>query len=477
MILSEVFVNSTVMKKMLLVFAVSIAFVSAAFSAEVITYPAPITEKMQSGYKIFANGKPVDVYKALSPDFQGGEYYFGYFDFSGDVEIKVVFLHNFKTPPELFPKRDFKVEGNNTIVFKADKPFQTCILRTDRENDRETPLIVFGNPIETDRPSKNDPNVVYFGAGVHVVDKIELKDNQTLYIAGGAVVKGVVSAIEGKNITVRGRGILSGELRERFSSRFVLFKACENVKMEGVILKDTMTWTLVFEWCDKVEVDNVKICCSRMINDDGIDICNSSNVVVRNSFVRAQDDIIAIKGMWGKKACENILVEDSILWTDRANTFRYGFECEAAAMRNITVRNCHIPFYSKDMRPPEHFWSNAIIWLQPANEMPMNNINFENLVIRSNGSDIIMLSAAPRITNFRKSQKVGKVYDCTFKNIRVEGKKGNFNGLFYFKGFDATHDVKNFTFENITYFGEKITENSPSVRIEGSNVSNIKFLP
>lgn len=79
------------------------------------------------------------------------------------------------------------------------------------------PLVIFGNPLEKDAPKAGDKNVVYFGAGVHTPDEIKLSDNQTLYIAGGAVVKSRLRAT-GKNITVRGRGILSGELSERFST-------------------------------------------------------------------------------------------------------------------------------------------------------------------------------------------------------------------------------------------------------------------
>ena len=48
---------------------------------KLITYPAPKTEKISSLYTLTVNGKQVDLYKALSPLFEGGEYYFGYFDF------------------------------------------------------------------------------------------------------------------------------------------------------------------------------------------------------------------------------------------------------------------------------------------------------------------------------------------------------------------------------------------------------------
>ncbi|MFR6032616.1 MAG: hypothetical protein ACLUKN_05225 [Bacilli bacterium] len=60
--------------------------------------------------------------------------------------------------------------------------------------------------------------------------------------------------------------------------------------------------------------------------------------------MRAEDDIIAIKGMDGDLPCENMVVEDSILWTDSANTFRIGYECHTPAMTNLKCRNLYVPF-------------------------------------------------------------------------------------------------------------------------------------
>lgn len=50
-----------------------------------------------------------------------------------------------------------------------------------------SPLILFCNELETDIPSKNDPNVIYFGPGEHNPENglIRLGSNQTLYLAGG----------------------------------------------------------------------------------------------------------------------------------------------------------------------------------------------------------------------------------------------------------------------------------------------------
>ena len=69
------------------VFVVSI--LSLLAETKVITYPAPATEKVRPTYKVWVNGKPLDIYKAPSPAYEGGEYFFTYFDFEGEVEVKV----------------------------------------------------------------------------------------------------------------------------------------------------------------------------------------------------------------------------------------------------------------------------------------------------------------------------------------------------------------------------------------------------
>lgn len=76
--------------------------------------------------------------------------------------------------------------------------------------------------------------------------------------------------------------------------------------------------------CDGVVIDNMKICGSRMINDDALDLVNTQNATVRNCFFRTQDDSIAIKGLAKMpRPCENILIEDCEFWTDAITRLDY----------------------------------------------------------------------------------------------------------------------------------------------------------
>ncbi len=79
-----------------------------------------------------------------------------------------------------------KIEGNSLFI-ELDKPQHITI---EVNGNWHESLHVFANPFEENIPNPNDPNVVYFGPGIHEVTTLKLTDNQTLYLAGGAYIKG-----------------------------------------------------------------------------------------------------------------------------------------------------------------------------------------------------------------------------------------------------------------------------------------------
>jgi hypothetical protein len=269
----------------MMIFSVVVSFATTS-ETKLITYPAPETEKVRCSYTVYVNGQKLDIYKALSPKFYGGEYYFCYFDFEGEVDVKVKSSKPFVVGGnkkiyrgEIYPTNiKLSKKTQTEMQFRQTKPFKALILR----DNKNLPLLIFGNPIEKNRPRKDDPNVIYFQAGVHIKDKVVIKDNQMLYLEGGAVLKSVILARDAKNISICGRGIITSENYEKYQARNVSFARCENIKISDVIFKDSMSWTLEFFGCKDVFIDNLKICGSRMIQDDGIDICNTQNIIIKN---------------------------------------------------------------------------------------------------------------------------------------------------------------------------------------------------
>ena len=100
---------------------------------KVVTYPAPAGLADSSEYQVTVDGKPVDIYPC-NVQFWDGKYYFGSFDFEGEVTVMVTSpksLANVEIQPARFGIRPVKV-SDDTIVFKADKPFRISIEREGR---------------------------------------------------------------------------------------------------------------------------------------------------------------------------------------------------------------------------------------------------------------------------------------------------------------------------------------------------------
>lgn len=448
---------------------------SAGLRAETTIYPAPQGEAVEGFYEVKVDGKPLDIYSAQDQEPGSDEYYFTSFDFDKKVKIEIsapFSLAAATVAPERFGVR--VVEQNaNKAVLEAEKPFQISF----EPNGRVKPLLIFGCAPEIDAPKPGDENVVYFGPGVHRPGKVVLTDGQTLYLAGGAVVKGAVLA-RGKDIVVRGRGVLAGEEAPRFQGpgRFMLdCVGCENLTVRDITFRNPWSWTFVLSGCDGATIDGVKICGSRMINDDALDLVNSRNIIVKNCFFRTQDDSIAVKGLGGA-ACEKIWIEDCVFWTDRANIFRVGYECQCDGMRDIYAKNIDVLYYSVNYRDPSEYWANALIWLQPNQETTIENCYFENFSVRSDGGDMIALMAKPMSCSYGEFENPtpGRLKNCGLINFNVWGEKGDFNGTIFIQGASPESSVDGLRFEKIVYFGETVRKDSPAVQI-GDFAENIEF--
>src|SRR5690606_12221209 len=126
-------------------------------------------------------------------------------------------------------------------------------------------------------PDRNDPDVLYFPAGVHKAGIIHARDNQTIYLEGGAIVHGVIYVQNVKNCKIMGRGVLDASTIGRFDARNIIFvDSSENISVEGVTLKDAQSWAFMVFRSKHITIENIKLIGNWRYNSDGIDIVNSS---------------------------------------------------------------------------------------------------------------------------------------------------------------------------------------------------------
>jgi len=444
-----------------------------------VTYPAPQGAVLSDQYSVSVDGKPVDVY--LAPVYEpthvysrrpfGGPYSFAYFDIAAPAEVTIRTrkpLDHVRILPESRNIRPRIEDG--ALSFNVSEPCQLSV-EPDTKNG---PLLLFANPVDLNPPKPGDPGVKYFGPGIHNPGEILLGNNETLYIAGGAIVKGGVLA-RGNNIRITGRGIIEGLAWPHLkgpTANPICIRNCTNVRVDGIILKDSWGWNLVIEGSTKVRIDNVKICSARCENNDGIGTVNSQHVRIQDCFIRSDDDSITAKGNgWPSldpasdgMAVDYLYVTRCVLWTDRAHIWRLGCESWAESMRNLSFRDIDVLHYDGP-------WL-AII--QPAEDMLMENVEFRNIRVNGEGHpQLIEVFPAPTRW-FRRKNTPGMVRNVLFKDLVVTGDRRGPLGLIRVSGCDADHTVEGVTFDNVIRYGHRVTQDSPEVQVN-EFTSNIVF--
>jgi hypothetical protein len=443
----------------------------AVTGAEVVTYPAPPGEPLAKDYEVYADGKKVDVYAArtLDPPFGGdrwdfgGPYAFANFDTTGPVTIRVTSKRSLGQTV-VRPRSagvELRIVDEHTLSLSLDGPRKLSI----EPDGKKGPLLLFANPPERDVPKPGDPGVVYFGPGVHRPGRIDVASGQTVYLAGGAVVKGAIAA-RGSNIRMVGRGILDGSDYEWRKGPYgvTIGISGEHVYVEGITIRGSSHWTIVPRNSRHVTVRNVKLCNSRVQNDDGINPCNSQDVLITDCFIRSDDDCVAMKGLSLESPnnnVERITIEKCTLWCDRARVFLLGHESQAAFMRDVTLRDLDIIHFS--MTP---------FLLEPGEDMRLENVTVENVRIYGEGqAELIRLK--PVVNQYMRKKVPGFIYNVRFKNVELTGSPGAYR--IQMAGADAKHDVRGVFFENVSILGKWLTKGSSPVSI-GGHVEGVHFL-
>ena len=423
-------------------------------------------EPLSQDYEVWVNGKKLTVYIARVQDVPwekertkldfGGNYSFTSFSISKPVEVKI-HASNKTLDKTVFRPGNAKVrrlvKTDHEITFIIDKPTKLSI----EPDGKKAPLLLFANAGEEFVPDKSNKNVIYFGPGIHKPDSaiIRVRDNQTLYLSEGAIVKaGVI--LSGNNATVCGRGILDGnEFVWGKDARNMIAISGSNVIVKDIIIRGSASWTMPIRNCHNVVVDNVKILGGRAQNDDGINPCNAQDITIKNCFIRTDDDCLALKGMQSPpnaRNVERITVENTILWCDRARIFLLGHESRAEYMRDLIFKNIDII----------HFSMTAFL-LEPGEEMKLENVLFENLRIDGEGQkELIRLK--PTINQYMHTKAPGNIRNVTFKNIAVTGAEGKYS--IQLTGADEKHIVSGVTFSDFSILGNKLKTGSKSLQID-----------
>ncbi len=422
-------------------------------AAKTTLYPGPEGMQPSELYQVKVNGSPSFVYPVtVNPT---GEYQnipgpgaMTYFDFDGAVTVEITASRQV-TSASVHPlSRGVEAAvRDGAVTFTLSAPGNFAVLFNGSRNE---PLFVFANPLETEIPDREAPGVVYFGPGVHSPGLIELGGNQTLYLAGGAFVKGRVKSSGAENIRILGRGILyGGEYRKEDvgGDKFVMFRNCQDVRVEGIILLDAFGWNVMIGGSRNVTVDNVKIIGWRM-NSDGINPVSSEDVAVRNCFIKNQDDGISVKGMAALgERLRNITVSNCVMWQNWMRSFVLGGELTVEATENIVFRDSDIIYSGVNLKSAGNRDAALSVWNVDVGLA--RDVLFENIRVE----EAVRLVRLALFKNKHSRQpEWGHIDGVTFRNITV--LKGP--AAIELSGHSETNLTQNVTFENLEIEGKLI---------------------
>ena len=327
--------------------------------------------------------------------------------------------------------------------------------------------------------SKNGGGIVIVDNGSYTSGTIIMKSNVLLYIANNSSIiashntsdfteNALIYAESCENIGIIGPGKICGEgnyyslkpylppktdpfdktldvwdLRQEYRKRIrfphkskygylILFKNCKHIKMYNLILENSAMWTVNINSSNDVSISNVIINNNRHVaNSDGIDICGTSNVVIKNCFISTADDGIVLKNNMSvstsgddglkiknnlnvacKRGMSNIYVHDCEV-ISCTNAFKIGTET-SLDISDVTVENCK--FYLNDIFPA----GVSGISVESCDGAKVKNINISNIEMDSMACPVFLRLCNRNGDNKAELDGKGEIENINIKKIRAK---------------------------------------------------------
>jgi hypothetical protein len=344
-----------------LLFTVVLAVSVAAFAAPRVQ-PVPVPPELRStAFTVTVNNEPVDVAHAAA------SYDFVNFDVTGPVTIAVTAAapgfwdQGVDIEPwrlGIRPTRD-----GQTIRFKIAGPQKLSISRPGDFLNRAAMLFVFaGEPPAPPPPA--GPSVHVIAPGVYH-QSLNPQSGDTYYLAPGSYFYGSLNLWKVTGVKVLGRGTIVYEgTQDPNSDQGWMQKPdwhcigaleAHNVEIEGITcVVRARTWSIQMKDTSGFVYNDIRVIGGNPgnANQDGMDWLGGGDALVRDAFLRASDDDLAMEGNWDGYTdadilrpghdVQNITVENSQLSTSISNIVRAAWPRKIFNSRNFTLRDSDI---------------------------------------------------------------------------------------------------------------------------------------
>ena len=228
---------------------------------------------------------------------------------------------------------------------------------------------------------------VVLSYGIYMSGTINLKDNVSLEVRRGAILRGttdprdyynidafvdatgqsrgecLVGAVDAKNVGICGTGVIDG-VGDNFKANLtrqrlidwgasaeqikklsivrpflVRIVRCQDVKLNEITMINPAAWTCHLYQSKKIYIDGVYIRAKVNKNNDGIDLDSCDGAIIKNCDIDTDDDAMCFKTT-SPIPCQNVVVSSCRL-KSRWGAIKFGTE-SMGDFKNIKVSNCYV---------------------------------------------------------------------------------------------------------------------------------------
>ncbi len=436
---------------------------------QVFTYDAPEGAPLKHDYEVFIQprgGKEwtkIDTYMAKVNAPIGNnkhkvcEISYAFFDFTGDVLVKVVCKNKKYKQARIRP--DYRgvianVQNDSTVQFLLFQPENVSVEFDGNITDN---LLLFTSkpPVSVEEArqeaKRQGREFVCYAPGFYTEDSIEVQSNTTYYLAGGAYFTGTFAINKAHDVSILGRGVARPQKG---------YEGCHVYRSRNVLLDG-----LILNTCPIGESHDVTLHDVKSISfpqwGDGLNVFGGcTNILYDRVFCRNSDDCTTAyatrKGFRG--SVNGVTMRNSTLWADVAHPIMIGIH-GIGDKSEVSDSICNLRYENIDIlcqSEPQVDYQGCLA-INCGDNNVVKDVVFDNIRIENihQGS----LFHVKTCYNSKYCSAPGRsVEDVLFRNIRYYGEQPYMSII---SGYDENHKVRNITFEGLKINGQTIYDKMP----------------
>ncbi len=420
-------------------------------------YSHPRSLPRSTDYQLTINEQRVEVLATEVTDFAIGALTPD--DFPARIEVTVLRpAHTHQVTIRPLGKNITANVSGCKVSFTLDRPEKLAV---DFGSGSKS-LYLFAQPPETNPPVVGAAGVVSFPAGqITEIPLLTLEDGQTLYLPGGAVLKGRIHIKSKNGIRICGHGVFDGSFYAKDTGGAVpsiIVERCPGVLVEDITMVRPQSWMLVLAACAGATVRNLKQI-GEVISSDGIDVLGSSDVLIEDCFLHNNDDCVVVKAfdlgannvadtrVDGRENVRNVLVRHCTFanWMC-GNAMEIGHELSVDSVQGITFRDIDVLHVHG---------TGAVFSLHNNDRALISDVLFEDIRVEHCYDKFIDFRLSK--SRFSTDAERGRITGVTLRNIvwhRSIYSSGYTISLI--GGWDSDHTIEDVILENIVINGTPV---------------------